>query len=72
VLAQVGRVLLVFGTLLLAGGAILVLMDRFGLGRLPGDVVLSGRRVTIYFPIATSILLSILLTIVLDLWLRRR
>lgn len=71
-LAQVGRVLLVFGALLLTSGAILVLMDRFGLARLPGDVVVRGKRVTIYFPIVTSILLSVLLTILLNLWLRRR
>jgi len=65
-------VLLVFGALLLAGGATLVVMDRFELLRLPGDVIFGGRRVSVYFPIDTGVLLSVLLTIVLDVWLRRR
>jgi hypothetical protein len=61
--------------LILAGGVLLVigLLVELGLplGRLPGDIRYSNGNVTIYAPIATGLLLSIALTIVLNLLLRR-
>ena len=61
--------------LILAGGLLLVigLLVELGLplGRLPGDIRYSNGNVTIYAPIATGLLLSIALTIVLNLLLRR-
>jgi hypothetical protein len=61
--------------LILAGGVLLVigLLVELGLplGRLPGDIRYSHGNVRIYAPLATGLLLSIALTIVLNLLLRR-
>jgi hypothetical protein len=64
-LRELGKLLLVLGVLLAAVGAFLLLGARlpFRLGRLPGDIVYSGRHTTFYFPIVTCILLSALLTL---------
>ncbi|MBI2324751.1 MAG: DUF2905 domain-containing protein [Chloroflexi bacterium] len=74
-MSQVGRALLVAGLVIAALGLALTFADRVPfLGRLPGDIRLGDDRVTVYVPIATSILLSIVLTVVLGLvsWLGRR
>ena len=71
-LAQVGRVLVLVGAV--AFGVVLVVADRVPLiGRLPGDITVRGDRWTPYAPLATSIVLSVLLTVVLGLvaWVRR-
>ncbi|HXI95121.1 MAG TPA: DUF2905 domain-containing protein [Candidatus Acidoferrum sp.] len=65
----VGRLLLVFGVLLVVIGGALMLFGRF---HLPGDLTLRGGNVTVYVPIATSIILSIVLTVVLNLVFRQR
>lgn len=73
-LAQLGRVLVLFGVVMAALGLILVFADRVPLlGRLPGDLTFGGDAWTVYVPLATSILLSVLLTAALSLvaWLRR-
>jgi hypothetical protein len=51
-------------------GLVLSLLGRTGLGRLPGDIVVERGSWTFYFPIVTSIVLSLLLTAIL--WLLRR
>jgi hypothetical protein len=63
---EVGKSLLVFGAFLVVAGAVLALGTKlpFRLGRLPGDIVYRGKNVTFYFPLATSIVLSIVLTLV--------
>ena len=55
-----------------AAGALVYLMDRVGLGRLPGDVAFSGKSRRIYLPIGTSVLLSAWLTLIVCLLRRRR
>jgi uncharacterized membrane-anchored protein len=73
-LGQIGRVLLLFGIVLAGVGLFLVFAERLpGIGRLPGDITLRGDGWTIYAPLATAIVLSILLTAALNLvvWLRR-
>lgn len=73
-LAQLGRVLLLLGILIAAIGLALVFADRIPLvGRLPGDLTLGGDGWTVYIPIGTSILLSVLLTAAFSLvsWARR-
>lgn len=71
-LAGFGKLLVGAGLVLVAVGGLLLLGDRIpGLGRLPGDVTWKRGNLTFYAPIATSILLSIVLTIVLNLFLRR-
>ncbi len=66
-----GKALLVVGAVILVMGGVLVLAGRLGLGHLPGDLVLRGRRLTIFVPLATSLLLSLLATLVLWLLSRR-
>ena len=70
-MAEVGKILLVVGGLLAVLGLLLMLGSRVpGLGRLPGDVVFRKGSVTVYFPIATSAVLSLLLTLLLSLFRR--
>lgn len=55
---------------LLVAGLALLAVAKLGLPRLPGDLVLEGRNWKVYFPLATSILVSLLLTVLLNLFLR--
>jgi Protein of unknown function (DUF2905) len=66
---DLGRLLLIVGIALSAAGALLYFNNRLQLrlGRLPGDIVHRGQHTTFYFPIVTSILLSIGLSLLL--WL---
>ena len=66
-MTDLGKLLIVFGVLLLVAGVLLTLLGRanFPLGRLPGDIVYRGKNTTFYFPLATSILVSVLLSLVL-------
>jgi hypothetical protein len=75
-MAELGKTFLTLGIILAAVGAIMLLGARFGLpiGRLPGDLHWCSRSgsTQVYFPFATSILLSILLSLVLWLLLSFR
>ena len=65
--AQIGKVLVIFGVVMLAMGLILILGSRFsffGLGKLPGDIAYKGRNFSFYFPIVTCLLLSALVTLI--------
>ena len=66
-MAEFGKVLALLGVILAVAGMIMVLLGRTGLpfGRLPGDFVYRGKNTTFYFPLATSLLLSLVLSIVL-------
>ena len=67
-----GRLLIVVGLVIVLTGVVILVAGRIpGLGRLPGDVVVRRGPVTFYFPLATSIVLSVLLTILLNLFWRR-
>jgi hypothetical protein len=68
---DVGRLLVVFGVLIALAGVALMLAGRIPfLGRLPGDIHVQRGHWTFYFPLATSLLLSALLTLIL--WMVRR
>ncbi len=64
------RILITIGLLLVLLGLIWPWLAKSGLGRLPGDLIIRRENFTFYFPIATSILLSLLFTLLL--WLFRR
>jgi uncharacterized membrane protein len=67
---QLGKLLIIAGVILVVIGVILAAGSKYsflGLGRLPGDIVYKGRNFRFYFPIVTSIVLSVVLT--LFLWL---
>jgi hypothetical protein len=67
---ELGRALMVIGGVLLLAGIALTAFGGLGLGRLPGDFVYRRGNFTFFFPLATSILLSIVLSLLL--WLFRR
>lgn len=69
-LQSLGKILLLLAAGLAVTGALLLVGARLGLGSLPGDVKLSGENWGCYVPIATSILLSLILTLLLNLALR--
>jgi len=66
-MTDLGKLLVVFGAILVVAGIVLIVLGRMNvpLGRLPGDIVYRGRNTTFYFPLATSVLLSVVLSIVL-------
>ena len=67
-----GRLLVVFGLIIVAAGVVVMLVGRVpGIGRLPGDIHIQRGNWTFYFPLGTSILLSLVLTLVLWLIGRR-
>jgi hypothetical protein len=70
-LEGIGKLLIGGAILLLVLGGLFLLLGRFGLDRLPGDLVLKRGNVTIYFPIGLMILVSIVATILLNLFFRR-
>jgi Protein of unknown function (DUF2905) len=63
---EMGRILVVLGATLVVIGGVVMLMGRAGLplGRLPGDFLYRGKSTTFYFPLATSILVSLVLSLV--------
>jgi Protein of unknown function (DUF2905) len=63
---DMGRFLVGLGILLVVIGGIVMLLGRAGLpiGKLPGDIVYRGKNTTFYFPLATSIILSVLLSVI--------
>lgn len=68
---ELGRVLLVLGIVLVVVGGLAALGVRLPFGRLPGDIAIEGERGGIYVPIVTMLVLSIVLTVLLNLFLRR-
>ena len=70
-LEGVGKLLIGGAVVLLVLGGLFVLLGRFGLDRLPGDLVFRRGNFTVYFPIGLMILLSVIGTIVLNLFFRR-
>ncbi|NMA51457.1 MAG: DUF2905 domain-containing protein [Peptococcaceae bacterium] len=68
---NIGRLMVLAGIIIVICGVLLLLGGKFfGLGKLPGDLFIQKGNFTFYFPIATCILLSILLTIIFSLFRR--
>ena len=67
IMTDLAKLLILLGAALLFAGILLLLVGRLHLplGRLPGDILYRGKNTTFYFPLATSILLSVLLTLIL-------
>ena len=66
--------MVVVGGLLVLAGVVVMLVGKSGLplGKLPGDIVYRGKNTTVYFPLATSVLVSLVLSVVLYLVSRWR
>ncbi len=67
----IGKILIGGAIVLLVLGGIFLLLGRFGIDRLPGDLVFRWGNLTVYAPIGLMILVSIVLTILLNIFLRR-
>ena len=67
---NVSRILIVAGVTLLIAGLAWPLLTRLGLGRLPGDIMVERGNFRFYFPLATSLVVSVLVTLLF--WLFRR
>ena len=64
-MTQIGKILIIGGVFLVVVGLILYFFNKIPfLGKLPGDIMIKKDNFTFYFPIATSILLSMLLTLI--------
>ena len=68
-----GRTLIILGLVLIVAGIVVTIGGKLPMriGRLPGDIVIRGKNSVFYFPLATSILLSVLFTLVMWLFNRR-
>jgi hypothetical protein len=72
---ELGKLLVIFGAMLAMAGVAVMLLGRMHLplGRLPGDFLYRGKNTTVYFPLATSLVVSVVLSILLHAvsrWLR--
>jgi hypothetical protein len=66
-MTDLGKLLIGLGLVLVGAGILLTLLGRANLplGRLPGDIVYRGKNATFYFPLATSVVVSVVLSIIL-------
>ena len=66
-MTELGKGLMFFGAVLIGIGLLLFFLGKTSLplGRLPGDILYRGKNTTVYFPLATSILVSVLLSVLL-------
>ena len=70
-IGDIGRLLLGAAAVLAVLGGMLILAGRAGMGRLPGDLRFGGEGFRVYIPLATCALLSVIATVLLNLFLRR-
>lgn len=68
---EVGRFLIVAGTVILVIGLIFVVADKIPLNRLPGDLQFGSGKFKIYIPLGTSVLLSIVITLLLNFFAKK-
>jgi hypothetical protein len=68
---EVGKVVLVIGVVLVVLGGLAAFGVKLPFGRLPGDIAISGEHGGVYIPIASMIVISIILTVLANLFLRR-
>ena len=69
--SEFGKILIFFGLILVLMGLVFTIGGKLPIGKLPGDIHVQRGNFHFYFPLATCILLSLILTVVLNLFLRR-
>lgn len=70
-MAALGKILVISGLVLAVAGLLLLLSERAGwIGRLPGDITIRRENFTLYFPLATCLLVSVILSLLL--WILRK
>jgi hypothetical protein len=67
----IGKILIIFGIILIISGILFIAGEKIGLGRLFGDIYFKRGNFSFYFPITTSIIISIILTILLNIFFRK-
>lgn len=67
---NIGKLLLAIGGVIALVGILFLFLGRFGLGRLPGDILIKRDNLTIYLPITTMVLVSILFTLIFSIFRR--
>jgi len=69
---EIGKTLIIFGAILIGVGILLLFFHKIPfVGKLPGDILIQKKNFSFYFPITTSILISIILSLIFWLWSRR-
>jgi hypothetical protein len=68
---EVGRFLIIAGAIILALGILFVMTDKIPLGRLPGDIRFGTERFRIYIPLATCLLISLMVTLIVNFFSKR-
>jgi hypothetical protein len=68
---EIGRLVLVIGLILVVVGGLAAFGVRLPFGRLPGDIAFTGERGGIYVPLGTMILVSLVLTVLFNIFFRR-
>ncbi len=75
-MTEMGKILILLGSFLVLFGVVLILFEKLpiGFGKLPGDIVFKRDGFTFYFPVVTFLVISLLLTLILNLlfWLLRK
>lgn len=68
---EIGKIMIVSGAVLIAVGGVLLLIGRLPAGMLPGDILIQRKNFTFFFPVVTSIVVSVVLTLIINLFFRR-
>jgi hypothetical protein len=68
----VGKLLIGIGALLIAAGLMFILFNKLGLTRLPGDLVVRRGRFTLFFPVVTCLVISVVLSLIMSIFARLR
>ena len=68
---ELGRVLLIIGVVLVVVGGLAMLGVRLPFGKLPGDIAIEGENGGVYIPLGSMIVISVILTLVLNFFVRR-
>ncbi len=65
-----GKILITMGIVLFLIGGLMIIGEKFGLGKLPGDIFIQKGNFTFFFPIVSSLIISLLLTLILNIFRR--
>ena len=62
------KLLIIIGVILVATGLLWPVLSKLGIGRLPGDILIRRDGFTLYFPLTTMVIISVILTLIFRLW----
>ncbi len=70
IFSNTGKNLIFIGIVLIIIGIVIILLNKFHISNLPGDFIIKNKNTTIYIPIMSSIILSVVISIILNLYFR--